>query len=61
MAMYKEDWQNFGGFSEAFMKKESWGGEDWDIVDNAVKGGLEIERKRASWVYHYKHDKKGMW
>ena len=61
MAMYKQDWQNFGGFSEAFMKKESWGGEDWDIVDNAVKGGLEIERKRSPWVYHYKHDKKGMW
>ena len=61
IAMYKQDWENFGGFSEAFMKKTVWGGEDWDLIDNSVKAGLEMERKRASWVYHYNHDKKGMW
>ena len=59
--MYKQDWQNFGGFSKAFMNKTRWGGEDWDIIDSAVKGGLEIEHKRCPWIYHYKHDKTGMW
>ena len=59
--MYKQDWKNFGGFSKAFMNKESWGGEDWDLIDSAVKRGLEIERKRCPWIYHYKHDKNGMW
>ena len=30
-------------------------GEDWDIIDGAVKGGLEIEHKRAPWIFHYQH------
>ncbi|XP_068762533.1 uncharacterized protein [Montipora capricornis] len=61
IAMYKQDWDNIGGFSDAFIKKTSWGGEDWDLIDSSVKGGLEIERKRSPWVYHYFHTKKGMW
>ena len=61
IATYKQDWEDFGGFSKEFMKKVTWGGEDWDIIDSAVKGELEIERKRAPWVYHYFHSKKGMW
>ena len=61
IATYKQDWQNFGGFSADFIDKVTWGGEDWDLIDNAVKGGLEIERKRSPWVYHYYHSKKGMW
>lgn len=59
--MYKEDWERFGGFSQGFVNKTTWGGEDWDIIDGAVKGGLEIERKRSPWVYHYYHTKYGMW
>lgn len=61
IATYKQDWESFGGFSHDFMHKITWGGEDWDIIDSAVKGGLEIERKRSPWVYHYFHSKKGMW
>lgn len=43
--MYKEDWERFGGFLQGFVNKIMWGGEDWDIIDGVVKGGLEIERK----------------
>ena len=59
--MYKQDWDNFGGFSPEFLRKTSWGGEDWNIIDNAVKGSLEIERNRLPSVYHYHHVKTGMW
>ena len=61
IAMYKRDWESFGGFSKKFLNKDTWGGEDWDIIDGAVKGGLEIERKRAPWIFHYKHTKARMW
>ena len=61
IAMYKEDWENFGGFSASFSNKTTWGAEDWDLIDRAVRGGLEIERKRSPWVYHYHHSKAGMW
>lgn len=61
VAMYKQDWLNFGGFSEDFIQKVTWGGEDWDLIDRAVKGGLEVERKRCPWIFHYYHSKKGMW
>ena len=61
IAVYKEDWEKFGGFSTRFGNKVTWGGEDWDIIDGAVKGGLEIERKRSPAVYHYYHTKAGMW
>lgn len=61
IAMHKKDWKTFGGFSEDFRNKITWGAEDWDLIDRAVKGGLEIERKRSPWVYHYHHTKDGMW
>ena len=61
IAMYKADWDRFGGFSNRFVNKVTWGGEDWDIIDGVVKSGLEIERKRCPWVYHYYHTKAGMW
>ena len=48
IAMYKRDWESFGGFSEKFLNKD------------AVKGGLEIERKRAPWIFHYQHTKAEM-
>lgn len=61
VAMYKQDWTNFGGFSADFIQKVTWGGEDWDLIDSAVKSGLEVERKRCPWIFHYYHSKKGMW
>ena len=59
--MYKQDWNDCGGFSPRFLQKTTWGGEDWDLIGNAVKGGLEVERNRSPWVYHYYHVKAGMW
>ena len=65
VAMYKQNWDNSGGFSKDFFNKKTWGGEDWDITDGAVKvtvkGGLKIERKRCLWICHYYHTKVGMW
>ena len=61
VAMNKQDWDNFGGLSKDFFIKKTWGGEDWDIIDGAVKGRLEIEQKRCPWIYHYCHTKEGMW
>ena len=61
IAFYKQDWESFGGFSKGFEKKETWGGEDWDIIDGAVKSGLETERKSSPSVYHFYHTKNGMW
>ena len=61
VAVYKQDWDKFGGFSKDFDKKVTWGGEDWDLIDGAVKSGLEIERKRSPSLYHYYHTKAGMW
>ena len=59
--MYKQDWNDCGGFSTGFLRKTAWGGEDWALIDKAVKGGLEIERTRSPWVYHYYHAKAGTW
>ena len=50
IATYKQDWDNFGGFSKEFRYKTT-----------SVKGGLEIERKHSPWIYHYHHSKKEMW
>ncbi|XP_022782358.1 beta-1,4-N-acetylgalactosaminyltransferase 3-like [Stylophora pistillata] len=61
VAVYKEDWDKFGGFSKDFETKVTWGGEDWDLVDGAVRSGLEVERTRCPSIYHYYHSKKGMW
>ena len=60
IAMYKRYWESFGGFSEKFRNKDTCGGEDWDIIDCPVKGGLEIERKRAPWISHFQHTKAEM-
>ena len=36
-AMYKRDWESLEGFSEKILNKDTCGGEDWDIIDGAVK------------------------
>ena len=60
IAMYKRDWESLGGFSEKFLNKDTWGGKEWEIIDSAVNGRLEIERKRAPWIFHYQHTKAEM-
>ena len=56
-----QTWDNVRGFSKEFLDMKTWGGEDWDIIDGAIKGGLEMERKRSPWIYYYYHIKAGMW
>ena len=58
LGVYKSDWDRFGGFTN---HRKGWGGEDWDLIDNVVEKGLEMERLRTPYVYHYHHNKKGMW
>lgn len=58
IAMYKYDWNQIGGFVK---HREGWGGEDWDLIDQVAKKGLEFERSRTPYMYHYFHTHKGMW
>jgi len=58
--IYKSDWDHMGGMDvEKF--RNAWGGEDWDFGDRVIKSGLEIERLRVPYFFHYFHTKKGMW
>ena len=58
IGMYKSDWDRSGGFPK---DKNEWGGEDQELMDQLVSVGLEFDRMRTSYVYHYYHSKKGMW
>ncbi|KAJ7380352.1 hypothetical protein OS493_008804 [Desmophyllum pertusum] len=58
IGMYKSDWDRSGGFS---INKNTWGGEDWILMDQLVGVGLEFERMRTTHVYHYHHSKNGLW
>ena len=58
LGLYKSDWDRAGGFG---MNKNTWGGEDWILMDRLVSVGLEFERMRTPYVYHYYHSKKGLW
>eukprot|EP00794_Sanderia_malayensis_P009641 gene9641-10628_t len=58
--LYKSDWDSFEGMNvEKF--RNAWGGEDWDFAERVIKAGLEIERLRVPYLFHYFHTKKGMW
>ncbi|KAL9958915.1 hypothetical protein ACROYT_G035992 [Oculina patagonica] len=59
IGMYKSDWDRSGGFPTDH--KNEWGGEDHELMDQLVSVGLEFERMRTTFVYHYYHSKKGMW
>ena len=53
--MYIQTWDDVRGFSKQFFDMKTWGGEDWDIIDDAIKGGS------TPWIYHYYQTKAGMW
>ena len=58
VAMFKSDWIKVGGFVK---HRIGWGGEDWDLIDQVAVKGLEYERLRTPYMYHYFHSYKGMW
>ncbi|KAK3738436.1 hypothetical protein QZH41_017073, partial [Actinostola sp. cb2023] len=60
IAIYKSDWDRIGGLDEETYKNK-WGGEDWDLMEKVVGGGLEYERLKHFNMFHFKHSRKGMW
>ncbi|EDO38812.1 predicted protein, partial [Nematostella vectensis] len=60
IGIYKSDWDRIGGLNEERFK-DKWGGEDWEMMERLVGGGLEYERLRTHGIYHYQHSRKGMW
>ena len=61
VAMYKADWDRIGGFFVDEKRKYKWGGEDWELLDRIVENGLEFDRLRCPYVYHYFHKKTETW
>ncbi|KAK3726999.1 hypothetical protein QZH41_019038, partial [Actinostola sp. cb2023] len=62
VAMYKSDWDRVGGFPTPYKAGTyKWGGEDYDLMDSVFKKGLDHVRVKCPYVYHYYHERKGMW
>lgn len=60
LAIYKSDWEKFGGMN-AEEYKFKWGGEDWDLLDRVLMLPIEVERLRHPGLYHHYHTKTKMW
>ncbi|KAL9956005.1 hypothetical protein ACROYT_G037419 [Oculina patagonica] len=60
MAIYKSDWDRFGGMNAKDFKYK-WGGEDWDLLDRVLMLPLEVERIKYPGLYHHYHAKKRQW